>query len=56
MRALDFVEALEAGEPSIRPDPSQIETGRVLFNPLGLKDGGPQAIAAGIRKLLGGSG
>lgn len=56
MRAIDLVKALEAGAPSIRPDPSQIESGRVLFNPLCLKDEEPEAIAARVRELLGGSG
>jgi D-glucosaminate-6-phosphate ammonia-lyase len=51
--AFDLVLRLEAGTPSIRPDVSALEQGRVLFNPMCLRAGEPALIAHRLRALLG---
>ncbi|HEX6142897.1 MAG TPA: aminotransferase class V-fold PLP-dependent enzyme [Geminicoccaceae bacterium] len=45
--------ALEAGEPSIRPDPGAAARGRVLFNPVSLRPEDPPRIAGALGRLLG---
>jgi D-glucosaminate-6-phosphate ammonia-lyase len=50
--ALELVLRLEAGTPSIRPDVSAVEQGRILFNPMCLRAGEPALIAERLRALL----
>jgi len=53
--ALDLVEKLQDGEPSIHANPGQVSDGVVIFGPTCLKKGEPEIIGRRLRELLGGA-
>lgn len=50
--ALPFLLRLEAGTPSVRPDPGAIEHGRILFNPMSLGPDDPALVVQAVRRAL----
>jgi D-glucosaminate-6-phosphate ammonia-lyase len=54
--ALALLRRLQEGSPSIRADASRCEEGIVIINPLCLKEGEPEIIAAAIGGLLAPAG
>jgi L-seryl-tRNA(Ser) seleniumtransferase len=53
MSALQLCIELEKGEPSVHADPSRVEAGVVVFNPMCLRVDEPKHIASAVRRLLG---
>jgi L-seryl-tRNA(Ser) seleniumtransferase len=50
--ALELMRRLEHGAPGIFADPASVDRGRILFNPMALKDGEPMQIAERVRAAL----
>lgn len=50
--ALELVEKLECGEPSIAANPTYVAEGVVLFGPMCLKEGEASIIASRLREIL----
>ncbi len=49
MSALELMRRLEHGAPAVFADPSAVDRGRILFDPMSLKDGEPAQIAERVR-------
>jgi len=50
--ALDLVQRLQDGEPSVHANPSRIHEGLVVFSPVALKPGDERVIAERVRAIL----
>jgi L-seryl-tRNA(Ser) seleniumtransferase len=50
--ALELVKRLEHGTPAVFANPGSVDRGRILFNPMALKDGDPAQIAERVRGIL----
>jgi L-seryl-tRNA(Ser) seleniumtransferase len=51
-RALDLVRRLQDGTPSIRVDPSRVHEGKLVLNPMCLRDADVPAVVDAFRRLL----
>lgn len=51
--ALDVLLELQQGDPPIQANPSRVSEGVVLFGPVCMKAGEPEAVALRLRKILG---
>ena len=50
--ALELMRRLEHGAPAVFADPASVDRGRILFNPMSLKDGEPAQVAERVRAAL----
>jgi D-glucosaminate-6-phosphate ammonia-lyase len=50
--ALELMRRLEHGAPSVFANPEAVDRGRILFNPMALKDGEPAQVAERVRAAL----
>jgi D-glucosaminate-6-phosphate ammonia-lyase len=50
--ALELMRRLEHGAPAVFADPESVDRGRILFNPMSLKDGEPAQVAERVRAAL----
>jgi D-glucosaminate-6-phosphate ammonia-lyase len=50
--ALELMRRLEYGAPAVFADPESVDRGRILFNPMSLKDGEPAQVAERVRAVL----